>query len=71
MVFGVAVVLLLFIALGLIGLSAYLLKSSMDKPVWDRLPYWAVSVILIIASALLVFLLIVLLSLDTVMEWCG
>jgi TRAP-type C4-dicarboxylate transport system permease small subunit len=66
----VAVVLLFFIILGLIGLSAYLLMSSMDKPIWDRLPYWVISAILIIASVLLVFLLVEMLSLDTVVEWC-
>jgi len=54
------VALLVVIALGLIAASIYALDYSSRKPVFERIAYWALSSLLIIIAACLVFIAIVL-----------
>ena len=48
--------LLVLLALGLIATSIYLLDCSSNKPLWERLPYWALSALLIIVAACPIFI---------------
>jgi hypothetical protein len=56
MIREIGLALLVLLALGLIAASVYLLDCSSSKPLWERLPYWALSALFIIAAACLVFI---------------
>jgi hypothetical protein len=48
--------LLVLLALGLIAASIHLLDYSSSRPLWERLQYWALSALLVIVAACLVFI---------------
>jgi flagellar biosynthesis protein FlhB len=50
--------LLVLLALGLIAASIHLLDYSSSRPLWERLPYWAMSALLAIVAACLVFIIV-------------
>jgi len=51
--------LLVLLALGLIVASIHLLDYSSNKPLWERLPYWALSALFIIIAACLIFISVI------------
>jgi hypothetical protein len=53
MIRELGLVLLVLLVLGLIAASVYLLDYSSRKPIWERLPYWALSALFIVAAACL------------------
>jgi hypothetical protein len=61
--------LLVLLALGLIATSIYLLDYSSSKPIWERLPYWALSAFLIIVAACLIFISIMYVAYIILEEW--
>jgi TRAP-type mannitol/chloroaromatic compound transport system permease small subunit len=70
MIREVGVIVMVLIALGFIAASYYFMELSANKPIWDRLPYWAVSALFIIAAGLLVFIAIMLAAWDLMdNEW--
>jgi formate hydrogenlyase subunit 3/multisubunit Na+/H+ antiporter MnhD subunit len=54
------VIVLVLLALGFFAASIYALDYSSQKPIWERLPYWAISALLIIVAACMVFMAIML-----------
>ena len=56
------VIVLVLLALGFFAASIYVLDYSSQKPIWERLPYWAISALLIIVAACMVFMAVMLAS---------
>jgi formate hydrogenlyase subunit 3/multisubunit Na+/H+ antiporter MnhD subunit len=52
---GLGFIVLVLLALGFFAASIYLLDYSSQKPIWERLLYWAISALLIMAAACMVF----------------
>jgi formate hydrogenlyase subunit 3/multisubunit Na+/H+ antiporter MnhD subunit len=56
------VIVLVLLALGFFAASIYVLDYSSSKPLWERIVYCALSVLLIIAAACMVFMAVMLAS---------
>ena len=63
------VIVLVLLALGFFAASIYLLDYSSQKPIWERIVYCALSALLIIAAACMVFMAVMLAAYTMLEEW--